>query len=244
MFPYLYTAARETYDTGVGMNRPLYYDYPEDGNAYIFEDEYMFGNDMLVAPIYTPQQEGKSVRRIWLPEGKWWDASYFRLMNGQQSFTCAFTLDQFPVYYRAGSVIPFYPVRRTVVGDPGEIILKVVPGANGTGKFYEDKGEGQEYKGDAWTMTTFTQERTESSVSLTIGRREGSFEGMPMERKWTVEVLGTPASFIREGITVDGNPVDESAITYDADTKTLTVTVSTSDLSQPITINVPLGEIA
>lgn len=244
LFPYLYTAARETYDTGIGMNRPLYYDYPEDGNAYLYEDEYMFGGDMLVAPIYTPQREGKSMRKIWLPEGKWWDASYFRLMDGQQTFICAFTLDQFPVYYRAGSVIPFYPVRRTVVNDPGEIILKVVPGGNGSGKFYEDKGEGQEYKGDAWTMTTFVQKRTESDVTLTIGGREGSFESMPTERKWTVEFLGTPASFIREGITVNGNPVEESDVAYDAETGTLTVTVSTSDLSAPITINVPLGQIA
>ena len=130
------------------------------------------------------------------------------------------------------------------MNDPGEIILKVVPGASGTGKFYEDSGDNQDYKGDAWAMTTFVQNRSKSSVELTINGREGSFEGMPTERKWTVEFLGTPASFIREGITVDGNPVDESAITYDAETKTLTVTVSTSDLSQPITINVPLGEIA
>ena len=159
-------------------------------------------------------------------------------------FICAFTLDQFPVYYRAGSVIPFYPVRRTVVNDPGEIILKVVPGGSGSGKFYEDKGEGQEYKGDAWTMTTFVQNRTENEVTLTIGGREGSFESMPTERKWTVEFLGTPASFIREGITVNGNPVEESDVAYDAETGTLTVTVSTSDLSAPITINVPLGQIA
>ena len=130
------------------------------------------------------------------------------------------------------------------MNDPGEIILKVVPGASGTGKFYEDRGEGQEYKADAWTMTTFVQNRSENNVSLTISRRNGSFEGMPTERKWTVEFLGTPASFIREGITVNGNAVDDSAISYDEETKTLTITVSTNNLSAPITINVPLSEIA
>jgi alpha-glucosidase (family GH31 glycosyl hydrolase) len=246
LFPYLYTAARETYDTGVGMNRPLYYDYPEDGNSYVYEDEYMFGNDMLVAPIYTPQQNGYSGRMVWLPgkDEQWWDVSYSRLINGGQRLYSAVTLDQFPVFYRAGSVIPFYPVRRTVVNDPGEIILKVVPGANGSGKLYEDKGDGQDYKGNAWTMTTFIQNRSANFVSLTIGRRQGSFEGMPTERKWTVEFLGTPASFIREGITVNGNPVADSDITYDEETRTLTVTVSTSNFSAPITINVPLSEIA
>ena len=183
---------------------------------------------------------------IWLPgeNEKWWDVTYSRLMSGKQAFYCIYTLDEFPVFYRAGSVIPFYPVCRTVVNDPGEIILKVVPGANGTGRFYEDKGDNQEYKGDAWAMTTFIQNRTDSNVTLTIGGRKGSFEGMPTERKWTVQFLGIPASFIAEGITVDGNPIDDSAITYDAETKTLTVTVSTTNLSAPITISVPLGEMA
>ena len=244
LFPYLYTAARETYDTGVGMNRPLYYDYPEEQNSYIYEDEYMFGNDMLVAPIYTPSRDGLSGRMIWYPEGQWWDVTKSRLLSGGRAFYSTFTLDEFPVFYRAGSVIPFYPVRRTVVGDPGEIILKVAPGASGTGKLYEDSGDNQDYKGDAWTMTTFVQNRSKRNVELTIGGREGSFEGMPTERQWKVEFLGTPATFVREGITVNGNPVEDADITYDETTKTLTVTVSTSDLAAPITINVPLSEIA
>ena len=93
-------------------------------------------------------------------------------------------------------------------------------------------------------MTTFVQNRSKRNVELTIGGREGSFEGMPTERQWKVEFLGTPATFVREGITVNGNPVEDADITYDEATKTLTVTVSTSDLSAPITINVPLSEIA
>ena len=203
----------------------------------------MFGGDMLVAPIYTPQQNGYSGRKIWFPAGKWWDVTRSRLVSGGQAFYSVYTLDQFPVFYRAGSIIPYYPVRRTVVGDPGEIILKVVPGADGTGKLYEDKGDNQDYKGNAWTMTTFTQTRTSDNIALTIGGREGSFEGMPTERKWTVQFLGTK-SFVAEGITVNGNPVDSSDIQYDEATGTLTITVNTSNLSQPITINVPLGEIA
>ena len=244
LFPYLYTAARETYDTGIGMNRPLYYDYPEAGNAYVYEDEYMFGGDMLVAPIYTPSKNGMSGRMVWLPEGKWWDVTYSRLLSGDQAFYYSCDLDHLPVFYRPGSVIPFYPVQRTVVNDPGEIILKVVPGANGSGKLYEDAGEGQGYKQDQWAMTTFIQNRTDKAVSLTIGRREGTFEGMPTQRKWTVEFLGTPSTFIREGITINGQTVDDANVQYDEADGTLTITVETDNLSQPVTINVPLSEMA
>ena len=245
LFPYLYTAARETYDTGIGMNRPLYYDYPEDGNAYVYEDEYMFGNDMLVAPIYTPQQNGYSSRMIWLPDGNsWWDVTRHKLTEGGQTFYSSYTLDEFPVFYRAGSIIPFYPVCRTVVADPGEIILKVVPGADGTGRLYEDSGDNQDYKGEGWAMTTFTQQRTSSGITLTIGGRKGSFEGMPAKRKWTIHLLGTPDSYTGDGITVNGKPLDNAAITYDAATGTLILTVSTESLEQSLIVYVPLGEMA
>ena len=246
LFPYLYTAARETYDTGIGINRPLYYDYPEDGNAYIYEDEFMFGNDMLVAPIYTPQQDGYAGRMIWLPgeNEKWWDVTRARLVDGNQAFYSTYTLDEIPVFYRAGSVIPFYPVRRTVVNDPGEIILQVVPGADGTGKLYEDKGDNQDYKGSGWASTNFIHRRTSNRVTLSIGRRSGSFDGMPTERKWTVQFLGMPASVITDNIRVNNTKIDSSNVTYDAETGILTITVNTSNLSQSVYISIPLNEIA
>lgn len=57
LFPYIYTMARETFDTGIGMCRPLYYEYPESEEAYKYEGEYFFGNDILVAPITEPALE-------------------------------------------------------------------------------------------------------------------------------------------------------------------------------------------
>ena len=51
LFPYIYTMAREAYDTGISMCRPLYYEYPDMEEAYSFDGEYFFGNDILVAPV-------------------------------------------------------------------------------------------------------------------------------------------------------------------------------------------------
>ena len=50
LFPYIYTMARKTHDTGIGMCRPLYYEYPEMDEAYNYEGEYFFGDDILVCP--------------------------------------------------------------------------------------------------------------------------------------------------------------------------------------------------
>lgn len=242
LFPYLYTAARETYDTGVGMSRPLYYEWPEESKAYQFEDEFMFGNDMLVAPIYTPAQDGISTRSIWLPKGLWWDVTEGKLAQGDRTFRAGFTLDEFPVYYRAGSIIPFYPVQRSVVTNPEEITLLVVPGANGAGGLYEDDGADNAYTGDAWARTLFAQERTTSAVTLTIGARQGTFESMPTKRTWVVQMPDMPETCDLQGITIGGTPVAGSQVSYDASTRLLEVRIPTDDLSQALSLRVPLRQ--
>ena len=236
IFPYLYTAARETYETGVGMNRPLYYDWPEENNAYKFEDEYMFGNDMLVAPIYTPADaKGYSERSIWLPKGQWWDVTHNCLIEGGRIFRDRFTTDEFPLYYRPGSVIVNYPVQRTVQVTPSEIVLLVVPGADGTGRFYEDDGTNQEYQDDSKVANTyFTQTRAKGQTQLKIAARQGGYEGIPAERAWRVVFLGQES--VPETVTVNGVQADPSQLQFDEEKGELTVLLPSMPCSQDIVI--------
>ncbi len=228
LFPYIYTCARETYDTGIGMNRPLYYDYPEDNNAYVRESEYMFGGDILVAPIATPSVDGYSEREIWLPKGQWWDVTKNELKEGNRILTDQFTTDEIPYYYRAGAIIPQYPVQRTVQTTPETIILQVVPGANGTGRFYEDAGDNKDYTEGQFANTTFSQARTAKGITLQIAAREGSYPGIPEERAWRVEVLGmkqAPAA-----ITVNGTATTDYE--YDETRRLLIVNVAKTSCSK------------
>ena len=82
LFPYLYTMARKAYDTGISVCRPLYYEYPESEEAYVYENEYFFGDDILVVPITEAAVEGISAKEIWFPEGKWWSVSTNELIEG------------------------------------------------------------------------------------------------------------------------------------------------------------------
>lgn len=236
IFPYLYTAARETYETGVGMNRPLYYEWPEENNAYKYEDEYMFGNDMLIAPIYSPAAEdGYSERNIWLPKGQWWDVTHNKLLQGDRVFRDRFTTDEFPVYYRPGAVIVNYPVQRTVQKTPTEIVLYVVPGADGTGRFYEDDGTNQDYQ-DATKVanTYFAQTRTEGKTELKIAARQGTFEGIPQTRQWSVIFLGQevmPAS-----VTINGVPVESTQLEYNEELRQLKVAIPITPCDQDIMV--------
>ena len=64
------------------MCRPLYYEYPEMDEAYNYEGEYFFGDDILVAPIVEAAEKGKkSAKEIWFPEGEWWDVSECRMIT-------------------------------------------------------------------------------------------------------------------------------------------------------------------
>src|SRR5438874_2450683 len=73
LIPYIYTEARRTYDTGVAFLRPLYYDWPDAEQAYTAKNEYLFGDNMIVAPVVSPvdKSDGLASESVWLPRGEW-----------------------------------------------------------------------------------------------------------------------------------------------------------------------------
>ena len=226
MFPYIYTAAREAYDTGVSMCRPLYYDHPEDANAYKYEDEYMFGNDILVAPIVTPADADKTVRRtVWLPEGKWWNVCRSKMMDGNVTFTDTYGLEDIPYFYKAGSIIVNNPPQKSVTTKAPTLILKVVPGADRSYSLYEDEGDTELYKDGVFSRTEFTQTRNAQSVTLNIGARTGVYPGMPDERAYRAEFIGSEKP---ERVLINGNEAASGTWSYDSDNRTVTVNVPTA----------------
>ena len=226
MFPYIYTAAREAYDTGVSMCRPLYYDHPEDANAYKYEDEYMFGNDILVAPIVTPADADKTVRRtVWLPEGKWWNVCRSKIMDANVTFTDTYGQEDIPYFYKAGSIIVNNPPQKSVTTKAPTLILKVVPGADGSYSLYEDEGDTELYKDGVFSRTEFTQTRNAQSVTLNIGARTGVYPGMPDERAYRAEFIGSEKP---ERVLINGNEAASGTWSYDSDNRTVTVNVPTA----------------
>ena len=234
MFPYIYTAAREAYDTGVSMCRPLYYDHPEDANAYKYEDEYMFGNDILVAPIVTPADADKTVRRtVWLPEGKWWNVCRSKMMDGNVTFTDTYGQEDIPYFYKAGSIIVNNPPQKSVTTKAPTLILKVVPGADGSYSLYEDEGDTELYKDGVFSRTEFTQTRNAQSVTLNIGARTGVYPGMPDERAYRAEFIGSEKP---ERVLINGNEAASGTWSYDSDNRTVTVNIPTASCDVPTAI--------
>ena len=104
--PYVRQIMREAHETGAPVMRPLFYEFPQDKAAWQVEDCYMFGPDLLVAPVMEP---GVTQRRIYLPAGETWKDAYTgQVYEGGQTVTVPAPIDVIPVMLRGGKDYPIY----------------------------------------------------------------------------------------------------------------------------------------
>lgn len=234
LFPYIYTMSRKTFDTGVGLVRPLYYEYPELEEAYNHEGEYFFGDDILVAPITQPSADGKTTEQtLWLPEGKWWSASTKELVEGNREVKMNFAMDQIPYFYRQGSMIPLNPPTvMSMTERPDSMVLDVVAGADGESTLYEDQGDNSDYE-TVFATTKFLHSVSGNTETITIYPREGSEKGLNPERTWTINFLGCKAP---KRIQINGEAADRHAWSYDKGNKILTLTLPKRPCSKQTTV--------
>ena len=104
--PYVRSLMQQAHETGAPVMRPLYYDFPADKTAADVEDCYMFGPDLLVAPIV---EAGAETRQVYLPQGcKWTDANTKQVYEGGQFVTVPAPIGIIPVMIREGKDYPIY----------------------------------------------------------------------------------------------------------------------------------------
>ena len=211
--PYIYDAARQSFDTGVSMTRPLYYYYPEDERAYSLNQEFMFGDNILATVLCQPLGEnGKTERKMWFPKGNdWYDMAHHCMMKGGSEQTLYYAIDENPWYIKAGSVIPIAEEGIQSLQAPSSTLrLLVVPG-NGKSSFshYEDDGMSQAYEKE-FATTLISKEASGSKLKLTINGRNGSYKGMPASR--TFQILLEGCTKAPKSVTVNGKKLDAAAI--------------------------------
>lgn len=195
MIPYLYTAAREAFDSQIPLMRPLYYDWPKSEEAYAVDSvgtmtNYMLGPILLVSPITEPTGDDKLVTKAtWVPPGTWVETETGQTIQGPKMYSRAYTMSQTPIFAVAGSVMPFRPLRsgdmigtaKRVYSSLGFVIHSGAPSGSGTA--YEDDGETTAYlKGDHATFLvshTTTASNLRTTIQLSV---QGNFSGAPATR--------------------------------------------------------------
>jgi alpha-glucosidase len=106
LMPYIYAAFLRASETGEPVQRPLVFDYQYDPTASDIDDQYLFGRDLLVAPVVGP---GVTARQVYLPPGHWYDWHTDELVRGGAFHIAPTPVDRIPIYARAGALIPMWP---------------------------------------------------------------------------------------------------------------------------------------
>lgn len=235
MAPYIYTMARKAHDTGVSICRPMYYDYPEDQASYDNRNEYMFGDCMLVYPITAPATNGVSVQQVWLPEGSdWYELSTGTTLKGGQTTQRTFHLDEYPLYVKAGAILPAYGHVKNLRGNGDPVVVTVFPGKQGEFDMYEDNGNDKDYESQ-YATTHLSSVREGNRLNVSIAARQGSYKGMPANRQFSVKVI---ASAMPQEVTVDGA---QANYRYDGDSLALVIDIPEQDCSvaKNVTVTYP-----
>lgn len=170
LFPYLYTVAAEANRTGWPLMRPLAFEYPDVRD---YDDErgtYMIGDSLLVS-AYS--------ETVVIPEGDWYEWHTGRKETGPKRIPLTTTKTWGgALYIKAGSVIPMWPLKQHIDRGWNDVVeFHVWPGAEGSFELYEDDGDTIGYRNGEYTITPVAIR----GGKLEVGKRRGSFKGMPRE---------------------------------------------------------------
>lgn len=186
MLPYLYSAAKETCETGVPIIRSLWLHYPTDAAAVARGDEYLYGRDILVAPVV---EKGATSRSLYLPRGTWFDFWTRERSEGGREVTRNVDLATMPLYVRAGAVIPMGPVKQyTEEPVDGPLTLWVHPGADGSFSLYEDDGKTFDYRKQEFMRVNIAWKDRQRRLSFRLANGSKMLE--PTKRNIIVRVAG------------------------------------------------------
>jgi alpha-glucosidase len=168
LLPYIYTSFASASETGAPVQRPMIFDHQHDHAARNLDDQYLFGPDLLVAPVLQP---GTTARQVYLPGGTWYDWHTDDVEIGPRYLRAEVTMDRIPLYARGGAVIPMWPSAPASAGghQPATVELHLfVPATDGTfhSTLQEDDGTTFAANSGARFRTTFEVTRVGRRITL------------------------------------------------------------------------------
>jgi alpha-glucosidase/alpha-D-xyloside xylohydrolase len=157
---------RECHETGVPIIRALWLHHPDDATAVARGDEYLWGRDLLVAPVV---EKGATSRRVYLPRGAWIDFWTEKPEAGGREVDRPVDLATMPLYVRAGTVLPMAPVTQYTDQPTSEpMTLVVYPGADATSFWYDDDGKSFAHRQGAWMRVAMRWQNAARQLTLSL----------------------------------------------------------------------------
>jgi len=188
LLPYLYTTVWQAHKNGTPVIRPLFFEFPKDSIAYSVMNEYLWGDDFLVAPILHQRVQQ---RRLYLPDGNWYDWWNNKKYTGGRWITLPVQLQTIPVFVRAGAFIPMVKaVESTDNYSSKNLTVRFYPttiGKSSMGQMYEDDGKTfGAYEKGAYEILQF---ENHNGHSFRFTRTGNGYNGMPEQRHVRLEIM-------------------------------------------------------
>ena len=187
LLPYLYTTLEEAHRTGVPPFRPLLLNYQNDPSTYNLDDQFMVGEDLLVAPVMKPDVTS---RRVYLPAGTWYDYWTHKQYAGGSVITADAPLDVVPMYVRGGAIIPTGPALKYVGEKPVDpITFSIYPDERGSASasIYEDDGLSPAYKRGVFRRTALKVRRGPRGYLVSVAAPQGSYNPGPRKFSFVIK---------------------------------------------------------
>lgn len=227
MIPFIYSASIDTAEKGLALMEPMYYEYPEQKEAYEYVSQYMFGGQLLVAPVITPGDEKKMAKTsVWLPEGKWTDIFTGQTYVGGKVVHMIRHMDSIPVLAREGGFFVLDGRKHTNSIDLPNVLNVMAFNGNGAYTLREDNETGR-----METAFVSSAEEGKQTVEITVGG-----DACIPSRMLKLEFRNVENGNVR---------VYENGVPVDAQTKTdgfVTVTLPEVTLGKTYTVEVEYTE--
>ncbi|SEO29925.1 alpha-glucosidase [Flavobacterium sp. CF108] len=210
LLPYLYTMFWQYIEEGLPMLKPLVYYDQEDTQTHYRNDEFIFGNQILVCPILEPNAVG---RRMYIPRGEWYNYWTNDLFIGGKEIWVDTKFDEIPVFVKAGAVIPKYPVQQYVGELEFDELTLDVYFKNGKEKsvVYEDAQDGYDYKKGRYSFLSFRTIGKDKELIIQL-HKEGKYD-TPYS-KYKINLIGLP--FKVTEIEIDNEKIEFDKVSFEA----------------------------
>jgi len=186
MLPYVYTLFEEASRTGRPVLMPTFFYAESDTNTFSQDTEYLFGANLLVAPVFT---EGSTSREVYLPDNSdWIDFHSKEFYPGGQFVTVDAPLGQPPLLVRNGAIIP-QSANQTYLNDPqksADMLADIFPNGESQFTLFEDEGNGFEYQNGRYLRTRISASQESAALNVALDRQDGDY--LPPQRTWAVYV--------------------------------------------------------
>ncbi|WP_029596752.1 glycoside hydrolase family 31 protein [Flavobacterium sp. ACAM 123] len=201
LLPYLYTMFWQYIEEGIPMLKPLVYYDQNDIQTHYRNDEFIFGNQILVCPILEANAIG---RRMYVPRGQWYNYWTNDFVTGGKEIWVDTKYDEIPVFVKAGAIIPKYPVQQYVGELEFDELTLDLYYKEGKEKsvVYEDAQDGYDYKKGRFSFLTFQVKGKEKELNVQL-HKEGKYD--TNYSKYKINLIGFP--FKVKSIEIDNEEI-------------------------------------